>query len=802
MKQICIVFLLAIIGNILAAPARFTVKEQGFEVMVRDHKTGKLVDSGSDIEIKTESTEKGRRNFFRMTFSVPEKSPKVYLLTVTATVGVKSADHYFDGFKESSWDGKKALERNSIFQTFPLAAAWAGNTGIALGLSPDSTVSYMRNGIERANGKNQIFFTTRIVADNRREQELTFCFFTFNPEFGWRNAIDEYYRQYPEYFEPAPNVDPRIYGIGGYYVSTHTTRNLEIHSGRQMDFGWEWTYCPWVMAGNWFVERNEWKPSDGYMHWATYWKRKPCSYDDYLKAETMRFSSGDRQAAMLFYILVKDTGKEIVERFPDSRHKDRHGNLDQNSFLYSLPDNKNKTYLTFAYGSGLSSYLENELREVVKNYQISGFALDMTNHAGNEYNDAQLKYAVGRSFDDDGKIYTADSILPIPFAQYIHSLKRNGKTMAVYMNHAMEAQPALPVFYADGVMFEGNPEMQIDNFKSLRLMSGRKPMTFWGALGTEERNNAINWNLARRPEIKEHILQGLAQYLLFNCLRYGVSPMNWAVAYRDGHFFRPYLETITDLKRAGWQVVPAVKWDGDAELWCGRFGTGKDTIFTVTNPTNETVATQIKLINSYLDGFVPKAVTGQKIEPTIHDNVTEFSIRLQPKEIMILRDSGWKAPVQPVLLSAERDIVDFFTLDNARNGNINVVVPEPSFRVIYDYLDRYYPYIQGCRELNGGIFTREPRLLNPKYNDCWRLPVRDSLGTGKQIVIGPPAQFPELGTKPGIDEKSAENGFIKVIPERSVLWIGGKNLAATRRAADYYFELMDRNLQKRNRDHE
>jgi len=195
-------------------------------------------------------------------------------------------------------------------------------------------------------------------------------------------------------------------------------------------------------------------------------------------------------------------------------------------------------------------------------------------------------------------------------------------------------------------------------------------------------------------------------------------------------------------------------------------------------------------------------VTGQKIEPTIHDNVTEFSIRLQPKEIMILRDSGWKAPVQPVLLSAERDIVDFFTLDNARNGNINVVVLEPSFRVIYDYLDRYYPYIQGCRELNGGIFTREPRLLNPKYNDCWRLPVRNSLGTGKQIVIGPPAQFPELGTKPGIDEKSAENGFIKVIPERSVLWIGGKNLAATRRAADYYFELMDRNLQKRNRDHE
>ena len=801
-----IIGMLFINGLAQGAPAQFKVFGKELNLTVRNGMTRLILtgkstaanewEAKSGLKIRIAPSKKMGKMFCKIIFSVPSDSKSIHRLTVEAVSKIKGERYFFDGFKERTWNGKTTLERNTIMETFPLAAVWSRNSGTALGLSPDSMVSYMRNGVRRNKVDNELFFRTRVVVDAKRDQEITFCMFKFKPEFGWRNAVENYYNEYVKYFKPSIGVDKRIYGVGGYFVSTHVTRDLEIHSGRQLNMNWEWTYCPWVMAGDWNVDKKDWKSGDGYMHWATYWKRKPCTFEEYKMAETKRFFSGDRQAAMFFYILVKDIGKNLVNRYSESRRKDHVGELDQNSFLFSLPDNKNKTYLSFAYGSGLAAYLENELKQVVKNYQISGFALDMTNFGGNEYCNAQMNYAVGRSFDDKGKIYTADSILPIPFAKYIHSLKKGKKTMAVYMNHALCDQPALPVFYSDGVMFEGNPEQQIDNFKALRLMSGQKPMTFWNSIAVKGKNTAINWTLAQQPEIQEHIAKGLAQYLLFNCLRYGISPMNWAVGYRDGDFFRSWISTIIDLKKAGWRVVPALKCLPKANLWCGRFGTGLNTIFTITNPTRKPIETTIRIFNSYLgkDKYIPKAVTGQSIKPQYKGDFTEFVVKLQPKEIMVIRDNNWK-PDTAVFLSTRNQISSFFTMNDAKSATVTIVAPDAETKVIYDYFDRYYPYIQGCLDRHGKAFTREPRLLNPKYTSCWHLPLKKSLGSGKQIVIGTLEQFPQLSALLTDIEKEdvskIKNGFIKVFPKQSILWIGGSNATSIRKASDKYFELMD-----------
>jgi hypothetical protein len=792
------------------APVQIQLFDRQLDLTIRDGMTGSILDgqliatgeweTKTGLKIKIEPSQKMEKMFCKVIFSVPSDSRSLHRLTVEAISQVKGTKYFFDGFEERTWNSQSVLERNTIMETFPLAAAWNHTSGMALGLSPDSMVSYMHNGLRRTKLAEELFYITRVVADARREQEITFCAYPFKPEFGWRNAVDDYYSEYAKYFKPTPGIDERIYGIGGYFISTHITRDLEIHSGRQLNMGWEWTYCPWVMAGNWYVDRNDWKNGDGYMHWATYWKRYPCTFEEYQRAETKRFESGNRQAAMFFYILVKDIGKELVNRYPESRRKDHNNTSDENSFLFSLPDNKNKTYLSFAYGTGLASYLEKELREAVENYQISGFALDMANWGGDEYCDAQMNYAIGRSFDEQGHIYTADSILPIPFAKYIHTLKKGEKTMGVYMNHALEAQPALPIFYSDAVMFEGNPEMQIDNFKALRLMSGQKPMTFWNSIAMTGKNNAINWNMAQQPEIRNHITQGLAQYLLFNCLRYGISPMNWAAAYQDGNFFRPWLSTIIDLKKAGWQVVPAIKFYPDVELWYGRFGSGADTIFTITNPTNEPVETKAQLINSYLGDvqYIPKAITGQQIEPQLKGITSEFAVKLQPKEIMVLRNCNWHPPMTADLLSPADQITGFFSMADAKSATVTVVAPDTDAKVIYDYLDRYYPYVQACLDRHGKAFTREPGMLNPKYDSCWRLPLQKMLTSGKQIAIGTPGQFPELVALLTSAEQNnlcqKHVGFIKVFPKQSILWISGNNVADIRKASDKYFELMDQKI--------
>jgi len=758
--------------------------------------------SENGLKIKLEPKSESGIMLGKLVFSMPAETKTVALLTIEAVTVVNSPTSFFDGFEEHKWNGTKSLERNSIMQTFPLAASYDENSGCALGLSPDSIVSYMHNGIRQGGSGTELFFRTRVVVDAQRPQSISFCLMSFQPTFGWRDAVQEYYQQFPSYFRPAIGVDERIYGIGGYFVSTHVTRNLEIHSGRQLGLNWEWSYCPWNLAGNWYIEAEEWQPEDGYMHWDKYWQRRRCSYEEYHFAESQRFVSGNRQAAMFFYILVKDTAKELVHRYPDACRVKDNGQTVEDSYLFSLPDNKNKTILSFAYGSGLADYLERELRLVAENYQISGFALDMTNWSAYEYCQAQYHFAMGRSFDTDGKIYTADSVLPIPFAQYIHTLKKGDKTIAVMMNHALENQPALPVFYADAVMFEGTPENQIDNFRSLRLMSGQKPLTFWGSLGRGN-VNAINWDLAQDPAIKGQIFSGLAQYLLFYCLRYGASPMNWAVAYQDGDFFAPWLEIIRDIKKEGWQVVPALSCQPQKELWFGRFGIGLDSIFTISNPGTETVDTTLLLHRRYLQNvnFRPKAMTGQKISPEVLSDVIRIPICLKPKEIMVLRDISWQAPQKATILASCDEILAFYDLASVQSGQIAVLMRNQENINVYDFLDRYYPYIQACLEKNGKGFTREPGMLNHAYNNCWPLALQTELSSGKQIAVGSLADFPELAIalSPEEQKMASENGLVKILPEFQVLWLCGKNKSRIRQVANDFFAFTDQYFRKPNK---
>ena len=260
---------------------------------------------------------------------------------------------------------------------------------------------------------------------------------------------------------------------------------------------------------------------------------------------------------------------------------------------------------------------------------------------------------------------------------------------------------------------------------------------------------------------------------------------------------------IIDLKKAGWQVVPAVKWSGNADLWCGRFGSGKQTIFTITNPTAQRVKTSVRIFERYLGtaDYQPVAVTGPEITPEKRGDLTCFDLELQPGEILILRDRTWKKPPQTLYLSPEEQIADFFQLADAQNGTVTVVSSgDRNAGIVYDYIDRYYPYVQACLKKHGSPFTREPGMLDPAYNTLWRLPRASALTSGKQIVIGTPEQFPALANLLSDTEKekyeSAEAPFLKVFPERKIFWIGARNSAGFRQAAESYFSLLDQKLNK------
>ena len=251
---------------------------------------------------------------------------------------------------------------------------------------------------------------------------------------------------------------------------------------------WEWTYAPWYESGNWYAVGKGWQgvknPVRRYENVLDTTEVDRAEFDRFVRDE-MHY--GNMTTAMFFYILVKDIHQNLAVGYPDA--------VAGRSGLPSIPSNKGKTMSVFAPGSKIFDYLKEQIAEIVRHYEVSGFSFDMTNSSVIYRTPSQLNYGRGRSFDEENKIYTSDTILPIPFAEYIHTLKRDGKTMGVFMNMALSEFSPFTAFHADGIMMEGEPQMNLDMVLPLRLSAGRKPMIFWTGSFTGTANSAIKWHL-------------------------------------------------------------------------------------------------------------------------------------------------------------------------------------------------------------------------------------------------------------------------------------------------------------------
>ncbi len=830
-----------------AGQLRFSCDEQ--ELQLRQAGDGVWRSGDMEFQISTETITDGHA--MRLTATVPGG---VYRLVVTLenelTAG-NNAVTFFDGARKTTLE-TQPLSRTDPFDVFPLASVFTAEQGIALGLTPDSVVGDFSSEARLENGDATLAFSAQMVLDNRKPQQLGLVSLRYKPEFGWRNALESYYQSFPAWFRLTPGINPAIYGVGGYYLSAHSQYPFELHGGRKSGLNWEWTYAPWIEAGNWYTEPEEWVDGESeILNFHAYREHKRGSYDEFHDVITRQFDSGSRRAAMYFYILVKDMMKSLGDRYPEALFVDENGRRGNPSGLYSLVSNAGKTYMTFAPGSGLIPHLERKLKLCVANYDIDGFAFDMANFAVRNYGESQLNYAVGRAFDEEGKIYTPDSILPVYFADYIHTLARDGVPMSVYMNMALEQQSAIGVFHADGVMFEGNPEAEINHILTLRMMAGRKPMTFFAGVGMGEMTHVIDWGRAAAPEVKTTVYRGLAQLLLLKCLEYGVTPMNWAVLYDNGDFFKPHLQSLIALKKAGWNPVPAIRSEAGSALWYGRFGYGDDTILTISNPQRESITTEVEIVTGYFGVGGPWLAVphqGQKLPQSVRDGVIRFPLTLGPKEFVLLtvmpvgaddfeaevsgdyRNITVTGDVQvtphaflpdgsvlaaqskdgmtqnfryerpELILPDEAAVATVFTEADQRDNPepAQLVLPERQSRdleTVAILVDRYYPYCEASRRYCGRPWTQEAGFLDAGLAVKDPLPVvkaRDS--ERKAIYIGTGADFPEL--EKALPEEFRERaqryrGGWLIAPDAGTLWIGGNTDAEVMQAGERYFELLD-----------
>ena len=729
---------------------------------------------------------------------------------------------FWDGNKEHKVE-KLPLKRDDFLEAFPLAAAEDGSRGAALGFAPDTILS----GFRRMLTDDALVLETRIAVDDRREQKLAVVEYAFTPEFGWRNAVEDYQNAFPAWFRPVPGVDRRIYGVSGYLSGAHMQRPFELHAARFTGIQWEWTYAPWYASGFWYPVGDGWKAEKN--EYRNYYRiRSPkmltkAGYDEAVRRE-MHY--GNKATAMFYYILVKDIHQDLANSYPQA--------VQGPSGLHSLPSNRGKTKSVFAPGTPLFDYLKNQLKQVVEHYDVSGFSFDMANSSYHFTTPSQLEYAVGRSWYDDGKIYTSDTVAPIPFSDYIHTLKRDGKTMGTVFNAALGKFSPFTMFHCDGAIMEGPPHYNLGMVLPLRLMMGRKPLTFWHFVPTISAGIMTDL-IAGDPERKARVNLGLKRFYLHKCYELGINPMNWEV----DDALRPHLPVLRALSEAGYHPVPAVK--GAGPFWTGRFGDGVGTILTFSNPKREKITRTVKVMTRYLGkgrfAFLP---TAGRLRQRIADGETVFELALAPKEIVVLRtvavdgkiaDFTAETTGKDIVLAADAAFsfrlpdVDLVgrRLPGGRDGIFSgwtdgraKLVPLPSCglfaksdamtalladescpsveagdgddtQTAAEMVAMYRPHVKASMLSHGTINNREPGFMSAEL--CKPDLAIAAPGKGKadkKICLGTPADFPAFT----VPENFA--GPFLAMPDAETLWIGGSTPQEVRKAADVYFSLLNR----------
>ena len=833
---------------------QITISSEGKEL------TGEITGSEwkcADIKSQMKITNRAGILEVRMIFTTPGATPKKLSLKVSGKFSGTQPFIYFNGSAEKTLNERvKRLKREETFDTFPLVSLYDANSGLAIGLTPDTVVGVLASATELDSTNNGVLsLSTQVVLDNIKEQEVAFVLMRYSAEFGYANAVETYYNVYPEYFVPGKGVNPKIYGVGGYYQSAYCQHPLELHGGRMSQLDWEWSYAPWIEAGNWHTSKDQWV--DGVSEVSQFFKIngvKKGTFEEFNASVKKRFEVGTRTSAMYFYILVKDMMMTLGDKYPEARFADENGADKTPSGLYSISANKYKTYLTFAPGSDLQPYIEEQLRLCVQDYRIDGFAFDMANFGINNYGRSQFKYAVGRCFDDKGRIYTPDAILPVYFADYIHTLKRGDEKMTVYMNMARESLSPWGVFHADGVMFEGEPDSEIVNSHTLRLMAGRKPMTFWGGLGNGESNPSILWNQATRPDDKKALYNGLKELLLLKCLEYGASPMNWAIV-SDLNFFTPFIKPIIAMKKAGFNPVSAIKSSAGKSLWYGRFGYNENTILTITNPQREAVTADFEILTKYFGpgSYIVVPHQGQILNEKFDGKSIKFNLTMQPKGKMILTvikladntsgevnvsaatyrninlgftelskkadliipsealdggilnpadfsaDKGSKLKIEyidPVWVSStDKAIVGFFTTSMQKNSAASPVIvlpqsPSRDLETAAIMLDRYYPYCEGSMAYAHRRWTVESGFIDAKFATCNPMTITNAPLVNRKAIYIGKASDFPQFAPQLSTAKLARSWIVKI--DDNILFVGGKTDADALEAMNKYFSILDK----------
>jgi len=504
---------------------------------------------------------------------IDSAGPEQRWLTLTVALPLPLEEPWagWDGSSETAAVSAPAYS-NGIDQVFPMCCAWDGERGLALGLQPQSMISDMSLGSDPG-AESPLFAAVKLVIDPGETESVGFVAYAFEPRFGWRDALERYYRLYPEWFSPAEGTDPQLWGTGGYLRSGGS--RLAWEEARRFRFGWDWGYAPYRITGDWYAHAEHYDGAYG-------------DLDDWHEKMRHEDEVEGRVAVALNYIIPQFINVELArEHFPDALLRDQNGNLIASEGSWVKQDET----ITggWYWGNSAMEHSLASLRELAEQRRVEGISFDNATGGGMRYGPGPAN-SPGRAFTpgQDGPVWAVEGISYAGHMDFVHTLSNGEHRLMVAANGP---RCLLTAFRTDVAMHEAAPYYETGTLEAMRRLLGHKPLICW----EDHPENELDWERMSPEELRLALERDYEFWVMYG-LWTGVTPSAHRV--RGNSIMLRHLDGILAVQRAGWWPAPAMR--ADADLWLGRFGEGTGAILTLGNATGADVAAQVEVLTDYL----------------------------------------------------------------------------------------------------------------------------------------------------------------------------------------------------------
>jgi hypothetical protein len=543
--------------------------------------------------------------------------------------------HFWDGLNIVAGRPGLTHKHDTLPAVFPAAALLTPGAGVFVGIEPMQLLSYLCSSVTSVDRlRAELEYVTRIVVDPGSTEQVEFVLGAVDGKYGHLAVLQRYCDEFPHAFALPAEADTRL-TLAGARSSAWNRSNPGMY--RRTYSGWEWEYAPFKRTGDIYGHREFWN----YRPPSPITGNRAFGYEQFHQWRKDVFRGGvNSGVAMLFYVPSGIWVEEqLAQRlYPEACLKDEEGRLVTKVGYVTGYDT---TCRVFPFGNGYAEVLREDMRLVVEELDMQGFAFDVSGGGIRVYaDDTQgVTEAPGRAYDERG-VFVDEGVGIALLMEYARSLEKDGRPMLIVANPSADGV-YMTLVRSDAAMFEAAPWGTTHGMRPEHLRSrfGQKTLSWW-----RDWDHEAPLSRAYGPEALKEAFLGKVDYLILKSIELGVLPNGSAYVQGVPPLGR-VMPMLVELIRAGRQPVPAIC--GASQLWYSRYGRAGRSYVTVGNGTTVPFEGELSVDNPYLGDteYLFTHFDGTALYNVVQDRVTRLSVAIPSREYFVGRAALGLLPV-------------------------------------------------------------------------------------------------------------------------------------------------------------